>query len=76
MPLNCDCYAGCWGDHSEGWPEIQDTDDKYRAAAIGLLPYGTYVTMPGNVLRVQGADLVAKLEAEMSPSRDTKPEIR
>ncbi len=23
MPLNCDCYDGCWGDHSIDWPSIE-----------------------------------------------------
>ena len=22
MPLGCDCYGGCWGDHSKDWPSI------------------------------------------------------
>lgn len=22
MPLSCDCYGGCWADHSVGWHEI------------------------------------------------------
>lgn len=21
-PLGCDCYGGCWGDHSESWPRL------------------------------------------------------
>lgn len=22
-PLSCDCYGGCWGDHSETWPRLE-----------------------------------------------------
>ena len=70
MTLSCDCYAGCWGDHSEGWPEIHDPDGVYRRAAIGLLDYGTYVTMPGNVLRIQDSDLVDRLADNVAEDSD------
>jgi hypothetical protein len=47
MPLgNCDCYGGCWGDHSENWPSLKIPQDKldegaklnprYPSSAIGL----------------------------------------
>ena len=62
MALNCDCYPGCWGDHSDGWSEISDPDDKYRRAAIGTLEYGTYVFMPENVVRVENDRLAAELK--------------
>lgn len=41
MPLSCDCYGGCWGEHSKGWPEVE--------VPVGLIhdyktkhPYETY----------------------------------
>ncbi len=46
MPLSCDCYPGCWGDHSKDWPLIPFADhDKadVRAAVKGAVPYGSYV---------------------------------
>ena len=62
MPLNCDCYDGCWGDHSENWPRVivptgafillkgkpgtlqrQTVSEALFAAAVKLLPHGTYV---------------------------------
>lgn len=42
MPLACDCYGGCWGDHSEGWPEVPFTDAAWKRA-VEQLPYGSYV---------------------------------
>ncbi len=52
MPLSCDCYGGCWGDHSKDWPSITDKDKSLRKLAIQVLPYGTYVIMD-NRLRIE-----------------------
>lgn len=50
-PLGCDCYPGCWGDHSAAWPVIpfESEHEGKRAYAIvvkyKLAPYGAYVLM-------------------------------
>lgn len=62
MPLNCDCYPGCWGDHSEGWSEIADPQDKFRIRAVKSLPYGTYVTVKGK-LRVETQELLERIRS-------------
>jgi hypothetical protein len=57
--LGCDCYAGCWGDHSETWPALRfespaaaseayrlvhrTTNGDARTAANGRPPHGSYV---------------------------------
>lgn len=49
MPLNCDCYGGCWGDHSKNWPFIRFPNSNEANKAFRLchknIPYGTYVIM-------------------------------
>lgn len=63
MPLSCDCYAGCWGAHSENWPKLGKTDAEaaslYRLAHV-VLPYGTYVFMETH-LRVETYELAERL---------------
>ena len=37
MPLGCDCYPGCWGDHSVLWPKHAFVHRRnYEAAATWL----------------------------------------
>ncbi len=62
-PLSCDCYDGCWGEHSEGWERIgsEETARQWWKLAQRSLPYGTYVL--GRRLRVQTSDLKLKLLA-------------
>jgi NTP pyrophosphatase (non-canonical NTP hydrolase) len=50
-PLGCDCYPGCWGDHSENWPRvgISSTADECYKAMVNILPYGTYVRIADHV---------------------------
>ena len=47
MPLSCDCYDGCWGDHSKHWPSIRATNgisiDVLWAVSKRVVPYGSYV---------------------------------
>lgn len=43
MPLSCDCYAGCWGDHSKGWPSVPQPRDPHKLARDAGVPYGSYV---------------------------------
>ncbi len=57
MPLNCDCYGGCWGDHSKDWPSLTDINKSFRKLALQVLPAGTYVTID-NRLRVETPELV------------------
>lgn len=57
MPLNCDCYPGCWGDHSELWPEIicadKDRAREVRKRIMSLVPYGSYVSADDCIVRVE-----------------------
>ena len=76
MPLNCDCYPGCWADHSEGWPSIEVPFDKpgnaVRIARLADLPRGSYVIM-GNVLRVETTDYLSTVRNAMGlPPKDTR----
>lgn len=69
MPLNCDCYGGCWGDHSKDWPLVAFTND-YRTnpmpawARKALLdsgiPYGSFV-ITNHGIRVERAEYVPVL---------------
>ena len=63
MPLNCDCYGGCWGDHSEDWPSTPDESESMRKLAVLTLPYGTYVTVDG-YLRVETQELLNQLKIQ------------
>jgi NTP pyrophosphatase (non-canonical NTP hydrolase) len=52
LPLGCDCYPGCWGDHSAAWPSISFASEAACLAAYrivnqeGLADYGSVVCMP------------------------------
>lgn len=78
MPLHCDCYGGCWAEHSEAWPKVGravDAKALYQLAHT-TLPYGTYVIMSGQPLRVETPELAAKLEAAFeSQVTDTLREL-
>ena len=43
MPLSCDCYGGCWGDHSKGWPSVPQPRDPHAVARKAGVPHGSYV---------------------------------
>lgn len=56
MPLDCDCYGGCWGDHSEIWPRLkwpagivikcregESVRQRLMRAVREVVPYGSYV---------------------------------
>jgi hypothetical protein len=53
MSLSCDCYPGCWGDHSKDWTLVEfkgGADKSMTRAAIRLVvPYGSYVEMPDGI---------------------------
>lgn len=51
IALSCDCYPGCWGDHSEDWPQVDDPDGALYAKARATLSRGEYVKV-GGTLRV------------------------
>lgn len=46
MKLSCDCYPGCWGTHSENWPEIPA---HLFSKIKSNLNYGEYVFMEDKV---------------------------
>lgn len=55
MPLSCDCYPGCWGDHSRDWPLVpfngapkSDT----RVVVRAVVPRGSYVEV-GEGIRIE-----------------------
>ncbi len=65
--LSCDCYPGCWGDHSKEWPTI---DDPSEAVGVFLnmasnvrkyIQYGDYVRVDGK-LRVPDEATKKKVE--------------
>jgi predicted nucleic acid-binding protein len=59
MPLGCDCFPGCWGKHSEGWPQIEfktkEAHDNARRWIIQTkaLPIGSYVSVSDTVLKLE-----------------------
>ncbi len=56
--LSCDCYGGCWGDHSANWPSIEYKDANEAARIRNVVPYGRYVdigtpfALPGGVMHI------------------------
>lgn len=76
MPLNCDCYGGCWGTHSENWPAIrsskEEIDRLFRMAGREqVLPYGTYVRNSDIELRIE---TYALMECLVNSSKKLKLE--
>jgi hypothetical protein len=45
LPLHCDCYGGCWADHSVDWVKVgtEANASQLHELAHTTLPYGTYV---------------------------------
>ncbi len=54
MPLSCDCYPGCWCDHSKDWPFVPfdgtplDARDT-QVAVQAVVPYGSYVEVKDGI---------------------------
>ena len=71
MPLGCDCFPGCWGRHSEGWPRLTfDTDAEQEIARRlvikhNLVPYGSYITV-GKELRLEEEKYVDLIRSMLS----------
>lgn len=65
-PLSCDCYDGCWGDHSKDWPEVAIADEARLAEAHRAcwkelhIPRGSYVAVRG-ALRLQTEEYKQKV---------------
>jgi hypothetical protein len=74
MPLSCDCYGGCWGDHSASWPRLSfnteavaseaarrchQVADSYDQKLLGRIEYGTYVLV-GKELRFETEEVKAR----------------
>ena len=49
MPLSCDCYPGCWAEHSKLWERIYEDPEVTRQECMRRIPHGTYVKMPDHV---------------------------
>lgn len=54
MPLRCDCYGGCWGDHSKEWPRVEFDEAimiwlAKQPSHISSLYYGSYVVADGYI---------------------------
>lgn len=68
MPLSCDCYGGCWGDHSAGWPLIENRSmdpEELREIVRSVIPYGSYVMMPEG-MRVERPEYVQLVHDRLS----------
>jgi len=66
MPLECDCYDGCWGNHSKDWPEVDYSGTQRRPSQVegfvhGAVPYGSYVFVANFTVRIETEDLAAKV---------------
>jgi len=75
MPLNCDCYPGCWGKHSKNWPFIEfETEEEGRRLYVAcskerIVPYGGYVIdIERCQFRVETEELRQKLIAHIKNS--------
>jgi NTP pyrophosphatase (non-canonical NTP hydrolase) len=88
MPLNCDCYGGCWGDHSKGWPTIffltKDEATRVFTACWKVLgiPHGSYV-LDGRDLRLETEEYATKVRRyvlaqtnQMSPNDYQREALR
>jgi NTP pyrophosphatase (non-canonical NTP hydrolase) len=68
VPLSCDCYPGCWGNHSTGWPSVFIEDSKKLDAAYWAcwkqlnIPHGSYVRMSTWELRLQTEEYKKRVE--------------
>ena len=63
MPLKCDCYPGCWAEHSENWSRLGDAPwiaETFFVVARRHLPYGTYVCM-GDHIRLETEEIKERL---------------
>lgn len=67
--LGCDCYPGCWGDHSKEWPSLTfgtkaEAGAAYRScfAKPDPFPYGSYV-LDGLTLRLGSRGLMERVRA-------------
>lgn len=60
MPLRCDCFPGCWGEHSENWTRIWNDPDVSYSEARRKLQYGSYVQMTDHI-RVEDPKDLAKM---------------
>lgn len=63
MPLSCDCYPGCWGQHAVelGWLRV--TDPRLMRLLQRVLPRGTYVAYDDYMLVEREALMTACDEA-------------
>lgn len=50
-PLSCDCYDGCWGDHSQDWTQVQIPAE--LIAQAGRVQYPR-VHAAGRIVRAAG----------------------
>lgn len=89
MPLSCDCYGGCWGDHSKNWPDIAYTEERLAYLNSQSKLHGSYVVCQtpesykarekndtkNTRIRVETyAILMDVLQATESPPPASKPE--
>jgi len=66
MPLSCDCYPGCWAEHSENWSCIQGTPEfisSFYEIARRVLPHGSYVLIEETILRCETLAMLNELIA-------------
>lgn len=78
MPLSCDCYGGCWAEHSKGWPRVTLPDPArldalYRDCWETLkIPHGSYVLVASELeLRLETEEyreMVERLLASTAPA--------
>lgn len=78
MPLSCDCYGGCWGDHSAKWPKVvvpKEIEVIVHQACWSVLniPYGCYVLDEGEV-RTETEEQARLVNAYVASL--TKPKVR
>lgn len=49
-PLSCDCYPGCWAEHSKDWLTVPYTKQNWHFC-VEFIPYGMYVGV-GDKIRI------------------------
>jgi len=66
MPLSCDCYPGCWGEHSKHWPSVLLPEGMtQRQIGDAGIPYGSFVTTR-QTIRFETMELLTKFLAHQA----------
>lgn len=74
MPLSCDCYGGCWGDHAKDWPTVEIPEDVsyWELADKAGVPYGSYVKMGKTTMALENKAYVSAVQLVLAAEESIK----